>query len=124
MYSEVTTVEMICLRFALIYTTGIDQWFSVQCDFSPRKHLATSDGDFWASPCGSVVKESTCSAGGPCSTPGSGRFPGEGNGNPLQYSCLENPMDRGAWHATLHGISKGRTRLSDLTTEADFGHHN
>ena len=71
-----------------------------------------------------LLKESTCNAGGPCSTPGSGRFPGEGNGNPLQYSCLENPMDREAWHATLHGIEKGRTRLSDLTTEADFGHHN
>ena len=41
--------------------------------------------------------------------PGSGRSPGEGNGNPLQYSCLENPMDRGAWWATVHGITKSRT---------------
>ena len=112
-HTEVTTVEMICLRFALIYATGIDQWFSVQGDFSPRKHLATSEGDFWASPGGSVVKESTCNTGGPCSTPGSGRFPGEGNGNPFQYSCLENPMDRGAWQATVHGIPKSRTRLSN-----------
>ena len=47
------------------------------------------------------------------SIPGSGRFPGEGNGNPLQYSCLGNPMDRGAWQATVHGISKSWTRLSD-----------
>ena len=39
---------------------------------------------------------------------------GEGNGNPLQYSCLENPMDRGAWRATVHGVAKSRTRLSDL----------
>ena len=44
---------------------------------------------------------------------GSGRSPGEGNGNPLQYSCLENPMDRGAWRATVHEVTKNRTRLSD-----------
>ena len=45
---------------------------------------------------------------------GQGRSPGEGNGNPLQYSCLENPMDRGAWWATIHGVTKSRTRLSDF----------
>ena len=49
------------------------------------------------------------------SIPGSGRFPGEGNGNPLQYSCLENPTDRGDWRATVHGVAKSRTRLSDFT---------
>ena len=43
------------------------------------------------------------------SIPGSGRSPGEGHGNPLQYSCLENPMDRGAWWATIHGVAKNRT---------------
>ena len=42
--------------------------------------------------------------------------PGEGNGNPLQYSCLENPVDGGAWLATVHGVAKSRTRLSDFTT--------
>ena len=42
--------------------------------------------------------------------PGSGRFPGEGNGYPLQYSCLENPMDRGAWWATVHGVEKSQTK--------------
>jgi len=47
--------------------------------------------------------------------PGSGRSSGEGNGNPLQYSCLENPMDRGAWWATVHGVTKSWTRLSDFT---------
>ena len=51
-------------------------------------------------------KESACQAGELGSIPGSGRCPGEGNGNPLQYSCLENPMDRGAWWATVHGVSK------------------
>ena len=47
--------------------------------------------------------------------PGSGRSPGEGNGDPLQYSCLENPMDGGAWWATVHEVAKSQTRLSDLT---------
>ena len=45
--------------------------------------------------------------------PASGRSPGEGNGNPLQYSCLENPVDRGAWQATVHGVAKGWTQLSN-----------
>ena len=48
--------------------------------------------------------------------PGLGRYPGEGNGNPLQYSCLENSMDRGAWWATVHGVAKSRTWLSDSHT--------
>ena len=47
-------------------------------------------------------------------------FTGEGNGTPLQYSCLENPMDRGAWKAAVHGVAKGRTRLSDLTFTFHF----
>ena len=47
------------------------------------------------------------------SIPGSGRSPAGGNGNPLQYSCLENSMDRGAWQGTVHGVAKSRTRLSD-----------
>ena len=59
----------------------------------------------------SVGKESACNAGDPGSIPGSGRFPGEGNGNPLQYSCLGNHMDRGAWQA--HGVPESPTQLSD-----------
>ena len=51
-------------------------------------------------------KESACSAGDAGSIPGSGRSPGEGNGNPLQYSCLENPMDKEAWWAAVHGVTK------------------
>ena len=58
---------------------------------------------------GSDGKESACNAGDPGSIPESGRSPGEGNGNPFQYSCLENPMDRGAWHATVHGVAKSWT---------------
>ena len=60
-------------------------------------------------PDGSDGKESACSAGDPGSIPGSGRSPGEGNGNPLQYPYLENPMDRGAWWATVHGDLKSST---------------
>ena len=66
-------------------------------------------------PGGSEVKASACNAGDLGSISGSGRSPGEGNGNPLQYSCLENPMDGGASWATVHGIAKSRTRLSDFT---------
>ena len=65
-------------------------------------------------PGGSEGKESACSAGDPGSIPGSGRSPGEGIGYPLQYSCLENSMDRGAWQAIVHGVAKSWTRLSDL----------
>ena len=54
-------------------------------------------------------KESTCQAGDAGSIPGSGRSPGEGNGNPLQYSCLGNPMDRGAWGATVQRVAKSWT---------------
>ena len=58
-------------------------------------------------------KESTCQAGDTGLIPESGRSSGEGNGKPLQYSCLENPMDGGAWQATVHGVAKSQTRLSD-----------
>ena len=51
--------------------------------------------------------------------PGSGRSPGGGHGNPLQYSCLENPMDRGAWQATVHGVAKSQTRLPHTHTHTD-----
>ena len=57
-------------------------------------------------PGGSVVKNPLAKAGDAASTPGSGRSPGEGNGNPRQYSCLENPMGRGAWRATVYGFAK------------------
>ena len=50
--------------------------------------------------------------------PGSGRPPGTGHGNPLQYSCLENPTDRGAWWATVHGVTKSQTRLKQLSMQA------
>ena len=64
-------------------------------------------------PGGSVSKESACNEGDLGSIPGSGRSPGGGHDNPLQYSCLENPMDRGAWRAAVHRVTKCQTRLSD-----------
>ena len=67
-------------------------------------------------PCSSVVKNPCANAGeteDAGSTPGSGRFPGERNGSPCQYSCLKNPMDRGAWRATVHGVAKSQTQPSD-----------
>ena len=69
---------------------------------------------FLGFPGGSDSKESTCNAGDLGSIPGLGRSPGEGNGYPLQYSCLEYPMDRGAWRATVHRVTKSQTRLSDF----------
>ena len=63
-------------------------------------------------PAGSVVKNLLANAGELGSIPGLGRSLGGGNGNPLQYSCLENPMDRGAWWATVHGVTKSQTRLA------------
>ena len=80
-------------------------------------------GGFWetlvevgASQVAPVVKNPLADAGDirdASSIPGSGRCPGEGNGNPLQYSCLEHSMDRGAWRATVHRVAKSRTQLSN-----------
>ena len=68
-------------------------------------------------------KASTCNAGAAGdmgSTPGSGRSPGRGHGNPLQYCCLENPMDRGAWQATVHRVAKSQAWLKQLSTNACY----
>ena len=67
------------------------------------------------SPGCSEVKASAWNAGDLGSIPALGRSPGEGNGNPLQYSCLENPMEGGAWWATVHQVAKSQTQLSDFT---------
>ena len=70
---------------------------------------------FTGFPGGSEDKASSCKAGDAGSIPGSGRYPGEGNDNPLQYSCLENSVDRGDWWATAHRVTKSRTQQSDFT---------
>ena len=64
---------------------------------------------------GTDCKEHACNAGDPGWIPGSGRPPGEGNGYPLQYSCLENPKDGGGWWATVHGVTKSHTTLHFLS---------
>ena len=80
-------------------------WGTLDCKLHPRKRPPF--GDPLGFPGGSDGKESACDAGDLSLIPESGRFPGEESGNPLQYSCLENPMDRGgAWWATVHRISK------------------
>ena len=71
-------------------------------------------------PGGSDSKASVYNAGDPGSIPGLGRSTEEGNGSPLQYSCLENPMDSGAWQATFHRVAKSRTQLSDFTFTFTF----
>ena len=69
---------------------------------------------FLGFPCGWAGKEAACNAGDLSSIPGLARSPGEENSNPLQYSCLENSLDRGAWQATVHGVTKSWTWLSNF----------
>ena len=75
-----------------------------------------SDSYNWTGTPGSLdSKESACIVGNPGWIPGSGRAPRDGNGNPLQYSCLENPIDGGSWQATVQGVTRNHTQLSDFT---------
>ena len=83
------------------------------CALSGSLSCFLKAGDTWRLPGGSDSKESACNAEDPGSIPCSGRCPGEGNGNPLQYSCLENSVDRGDLRATVHGVTKSQTRLSN-----------
>ena len=80
-------------------------------------HFAISYGVIWASQVALVVKNTTANVGDKRDAgwiPGSGRFPGGGHDNPLQCSCLEKPMDRGVWQATVHRVTKSQARLSNL----------
>ena len=90
--------------------------------WSACSHRTSAELERGPFPGGSAVKTPPANAGDVDSVPGSGRSPGGGNGNPLLYSCLENPMDGGAWWATVDGVTKSRTRLSNyivLSTEWD-----
>ena len=80
----------------------------------------TQSVDTWGFQGGSVVKKLASNAGDTGSIPGLGRSPGERNGNPLQYSCLENPMGRGDWRATVHGVTKSLTELWNSNNDSDF----
>ena len=81
--------------------------------FSARCHIHRLPLLVTGFPGSSVVKDPPANAGDLGSIPGLGRSPGGGHGNPLQYSCVWNPKDRGAWQATVRGAAKSRTRLSD-----------
>ena len=91
-------------------------WYIILESLIHLKCLASFDYNYirlQGFPGGSEDRASACNAGDQGSIPGLGRSPGEGHGYPLQYSGLENPMDRGAWGATVHGVAKSQTRLSD-----------
>ena len=92
---------------------------SMEMSLNKLRELVT---DREAFPGGSDGKASAYNVGYPGSIPGSGRSPGDGNGNPLQYSCLENPTDGRAWLASVHGVAKSQTRLSDFTTTREALH--
>ena len=81
--------------------------------FIIHRHFDDGHSDWYRLPCSSNGKESACNAGDQGSIPGLGSSSGEGNGNPLQYSCLENSMDREVGWATVCGVTKSRTRLSN-----------
>ena len=104
-----------CRNWASAYFLTFYSWSQTGCGACRCiiQHILIYYMDF---PGGSYCKASSCNAGDLGPIPGSGVSPGEGNGNPLQYSCLENPMDREAWQTTVHGITKSRTRLSDFTS--------
>ena len=96
--------------FALIAEEG---FLYLSLLFFGTLHYDLSNNCKMGFPGGSNGKESACSPVDPGSNPGSGRSPGEGNGYPLQYSCLEKSMDRGAWGATAHGVANSGTQPSD-----------
>ena len=101
--------------------TWLSDWtelmFEIERQSLGKGHLGTrkigNGHSLFGFPGGSVGKESTCNAGDLNLTPGWGRSPGEGSGNPLQYCCLGNPMDREAWQATVYGVLNSWTWLSD-----------
>ena len=118
-------------RNNILSSKRISQLFSKvsQNSLSTIKTWPTYVSIYWAYhnllgfPGGSEVKVSASNAGDPGSIPGSGRSPGEGNGNPLQYSCLENPMDGGAWYATVQWGRKESDTIEWLHFTS-FLHHN
>ena len=96
-----------------VMNIGVRYTFKLAFLFSLDKNPDAELLDHMGIPGGSSTKESACNKGDWGSISGWGRFHGGGNGNPLQYSRLENPMDRGAWQATVHGVEKSWIWLSD-----------
>ena len=100
------------------FISGMQEWFNTKelinvINYIMRTNVIKNDHLSVGFPCGSVGKESACNAGDLGLIPASGRSPGEGKGYPLQYSCLENSIDRGAWWATVHGVEKSQTQRSN-----------
>ena len=106
-----------CLEQALLSALPLKQTMvPLDCSLIPHRPYQFHLVKLWGFPGASVVKNLPTSAGDAGimgSIPELGRSSGEGNGNPLQYSCLGNPTDKGAWRATVHGVAKSRTWLSD-----------
>ena len=100
-----------------------DSWGHKESDTTERLNWTELNLYPWGFPGGSMVKYLPASAGDVGLIPGLGRSPGEGNGNPLQYSCLGNPMDREAWQATVLGVAESRTRLSNNNTACILNHN-
>ena len=109
-----TCVPCIDMWILIHYTTRKSLTLSCLCWKGELSTVSSSSCKGHWFPGGSDGKTSACNAGDRGSIPGSGGSPGEGNGNPLQYSYLENPMERGAWQATVHGVAKAFTFTYDL----------
>ena len=92
---------------------GYSPWGRKELDMTERLHFHFLSQVIGRNPNGSDLKESACNAGDQGLIPWLGRFSGEGSGYPFQYSYLENPMERGAWRAAAHGVTKSWTLLSD-----------
>ena len=113
--------DILCMYVFLLFSFNHGKWIEkheLEMKIINRRGLIMYLGGFLG---GSEVKTYACNAADLGSTPGLGRSPGEGNGNPLHYSCLENPMDGEAWWAIVHGVSKSRTWLSDFTFTFNYG---
>ena len=96
------------------------QWSRVCCEIHRRSIDWAQVVPNWTSLVAQMVKRLAYNAGDRGSIPGWGRSPGEGNGNSLQYSCLENPMETGVWWTTVHGVAKSRTQLSNFTFSPNY----
>ena len=108
-HAEQSTFFELCHKLNCVPTTFI--YLSANPNVTAFRNRAFKEiiNVKWGFAGGSGGKESACNAGDPGSNPGSGRSPGEGNGNPLQYSCSENPMVKGVWWAPVHEVTKSQT---------------
>ena len=100
-------------KYTVIFLLIIFTQPPIQSSFGCRMQISSFESGYLGFPGGSVVKNLPANAGDAGLILDPGRCPGEGNDNPLQYSCLGNPMDRGAWQATVHGVTKSQTELGD-----------